>query len=146
MSTQGIQKRRKEIDLEDVGRTTAWRQQTKPLKNKRTKVYSCRVCDKAMLLTTGHTQYYGKRYCPKEQDISREEWMEKMREERGGGIKKKNNATVQVHSSLERKTYTCGICGKPAKSAGHSTFRGVRFCPHKPGQVSFERCLTQRHI
>ena len=60
------------------------------MKNKRIKTYSCRVCGEAMLLTTGHTQCYGARYCPQQQRISRAEWMEKMRRERSGGIKKTN--------------------------------------------------------
>ena len=119
------------------------------MKNRRTKAYSCRVCGEAMLLTTGHTQYYGSRYCPREQQITRGEWMEKMRKERSDRIKKKT--TVKKEGTDTRKTdtntaYTCGVCGKPAKGTGHSIFRGVRYCPHKPGQVSFEEQLTQRLI
>ena len=95
-----------------------------------------------MLLTTG---YYSARYCPQQQRISRAEWMEKMRRERNGGIKKKTNMTVKKkQNDKRRKTYTCGICGKPAKSAWHSCYNGVRYCPNKPGQVGFE--VTQRHI
>ena len=119
------------------------------MKNKRIKTYSCRVCGEAMLLTTGHTQYYGARYCPQQQRISRAEWMEKMRRERNGGIKKTNMTVKKKKNDKRRKTYTCGICGicgKPAKSAWHSCYNGVRYCPNKPEQVSFEEWLTQRHI
>ena len=99
-----------------------------------------------MLLTTEHTQCYGARYCPQQQRISRAEWMEKMRRERSGGIKKTNMTVKKKQNDKRRKTYTCGIIGKPAKSAGHSCYNGVRYCPNKPGQVSFEEWLTQRHI
>lgn len=68
-----------------------------------------------MSTETGHTQFYGARYCPEEQNITREEWLHKMKEEKGSKIKKK---TVKKTSKIEedkqekRKAYTCSVCKK----------------------------------
>ena len=46
------------------------------------KVYSCRICGEAMSKQTGHTQFKGKRYCPKESGhVSQEEWLARQKAE-----------------------------------------------------------------
>ena len=45
-----------------------------------------------------------------------------------------------------RKVYTCRVCGQPMKSTGHTRFRGIRYCPNAPGQISLKEWLTHRHI
>ena len=44
----------------------------------------------------------------------------------------------------QRKTYTCRICGQPMTSAGHTQFRGQRYCPNAPGQIPKEQWLAAR--
>ena len=65
------------------------------------------------------------------QDISKEKWLVKMRAEKG--------------AEKKRKEYTCGICKEPTKNTGHTHYRGVKYCPNKPGQLPFEEWLTQCH-
>ena len=40
--------------------------------------------------------------------------------------------------------YCCRVCGKPMTTAGHTQFRGQRYCPDAPGQVSKEEWLDQK--
>jgi hypothetical protein len=44
----------------------------------------------------------------------------------------------------ERKTYTCKVCNEPMSSAGHTQFRGQRYCPFAPGQIPREEWLAER--
>ncbi|XP_078606607.1 uncharacterized protein LOC144879237 [Branchiostoma floridae x Branchiostoma japonicum] len=41
-----------------------------------------------------------------------------------------------------RKEYTCSVCNQPMTSEGHTQFRGQRYCPYVPGQVSREEWLA----
>ena len=43
-----------------------------------------------------------------------------------------------------RKTYTCRVCSQPMSSAGHTQFRGQRYCPYAPGKIPKEEWLAQR--
>jgi hypothetical protein len=44
----------------------------------------------------------------------------------------------------QRKTYTCKVCSEPMSSAGHTQFRGQRYCPFAPGQIPREEWLAQK--
>jgi hypothetical protein len=44
----------------------------------------------------------------------------------------------------QRKTYTCRVCSQPMMSAGHTQFRGQRYCPNAPGQIPKEQWLAAR--
>ena len=43
-----------------------------------------------------------------------------------------------------KRKYTCRVCGKEMTSSGHTQFRGQRYCPDAPGQISKEDWLAQR--
>ena len=94
------------------------------------KVYTCSSCKQRATKNTGHTMLRGIRYCPKVHNITKEEWLQKMREEKG---------------KVKRKEYTCTICKELTKNTGHTHFKGIKYCPNEPGQVSFEEWITQRH-
>ena len=77
-----------------VSRTTEWRRRkqaaaagfmnipTSAATPRSRKVYSCRICGEAMSKQTGHTQFKGKRYCPKESgQVSQEEWLAQQKAE-----------------------------------------------------------------
>ena len=49
-------------------------------------------------------------------------------------------------TTKQRKVYSCRICGKPMASPGHTQFRGQRYCPEQPGQMSKEEWLMLRRI
>lgn len=150
---QWLEQKRRERGLrtgnEGVSRTTLWRQ-TKSSRRKKRKEYSCRVCGEVMSLKTGHTQYYGERYCPK-QHRNKEEWLRKKRAEKGAQIKKKKPEVKklvveeQEGTEREKKMYTCTTCNQPLKDTSHTHYRGIRYCPYEDGQISFEKWITQRH-
>ena len=47
-------------------------------------------------------------------------------------------------SGTTRKVYTCKTCGKPMTTSGHTQFRGQRYCPDAPGQISKDEWLAQK--
>ena len=49
-------------------------------------------------------------------------------------------------ATKQRKVYSCRICGKPMTSARHIQFRGQRYCPDEPGQMSKEEWLMLKKI
>ena len=49
-------------------------------------------------------------------------------------------------TTKQRKVYSCRICGKPMTSPGHTQFRGQRYCPDEPGQMSKEEWLMLKKI
>ena len=76
-----------EVRTAAVPRTTAWRQKkriaTLPQAQTRRK-YTCTVCGEPMA-STGHSQFYGKRYCPNALgQVPKEEWLAQRRAERSG--------------------------------------------------------------
>lgn len=44
----------------------------------------------------------------------------------------------------QRKVYTCRICRQPMTTAGHTQFRGQRYCQHAPGQIPRAEWLAQK--
>ncbi|PIK44872.1 hypothetical protein BSL78_18257 [Apostichopus japonicus] len=47
-------------------------------------------------------------------------------------------------AKLPRKEYSCRVCGKGMSSTGHTQFRGKRYCPDAPGQVSKDEWLAKQ--
>lgn len=45
--------------------------------------------------------------------------------------------------SEQRKTYTCKTCSQPMTSAGHTQFRGQRYCPNAPGRIPKEQAKAK---
>ena len=44
----------------------------------------------------------------------------------------------------QRKTYSCRVCNQQMTSTGHTQFRGQRYCPNAPGQISRKEWLAAR--
>ncbi|KAK3720983.1 hypothetical protein QZH41_018540, partial [Actinostola sp. cb2023] len=47
-------------------------------------------------------------------------------------------------SKVPRKTYECRVCHLPMASEGHTQYKGKRYCPNAPGQISKTEWLAQR--
>ena len=90
LPTEVVQLEEVEVQTTTVPRTTAWRQRkraaavaTLPEAQARRK-YACTICGEPMA-TTGHSQFYGKRYCPNApSQIPKEEWLAQRRAEKSG--------------------------------------------------------------
>lgn len=70
-----------------ISRTTDWRrrkakaEEDQPASKVPRKIYACKTCGEAMM-TAGHTQYKGRRYCPQAPgQIPKEEWLALRKEE-----------------------------------------------------------------
>ena len=46
--------------------------------------------------------------------------------------------------SRTRKAYTCTVCRRPMTSDGHTQYRGQRYCPLAPGQISQDEWLQKK--
>lgn len=90
LPTEVVQLAEVEVQTTTVPRTTAWRQRkrtaavaTLPQTQARRK-YTCRICGEPMA-STGHSQFYGKRYCPNSpEQVPKEEWLAQRRAEKSG--------------------------------------------------------------
>lgn len=56
----------------------------------------------------------------------------------------RKRAAEGANMPLPRKTYTCGTCGKPMMTEGHTQFRGQRYCPQTPGILPQGEWLQQK--
>ena len=78
-----------EVKTTIVSRTTAWRQRkrsasvsTLPSAQASTRKYTCTICGDPMS-SVGHSQFYGKRYCPNASgQVPKEEWLAQRRAEK----------------------------------------------------------------
>ncbi len=53
--------------------------------------------------------------------------------------------TTSAATPKPRKAYSCRICNQPMnKQTGHAQYKGKRYCPNEPGQVSHEEWLLQQ--
>ena len=85
-----VQLEEAEVQTTTVPRTTAWRQRkraavvsTLPQAQTRRK-YTCTICGEPMS-STGHSQFYGKRYCPNAPgQVPKKEWLAQRRAEKSG--------------------------------------------------------------
>ncbi len=145
-----LKKCREEVGITSdpgVSRTTRWRRKKARTKDEDWKEHTCKTCGKAML---GHGQFYGKRYCPNTPgQIPYSDWLSEQRGKRS--VKKKKTRTPtrkdpRPQTTKARKVYTCTLCKKLMRGSGHTHFKGIRYCPNVPSQVSLEEWLTQRHI
>lgn len=89
-ATEVIRLAEVEVRTTTVPRTTTWRQRkrtaaasTLPHTQARRK-YMCTICGEPMV-STGHSQFYGKRYCPNAPgQVPKEEWLAQRRAEKSG--------------------------------------------------------------
>ena len=54
--------------------------------------------------------------------------------------------STSTKGTSSRKVYTCRICGKPMTSAGLTQYKGQRYCPDEPGQMSKDDWLALKRI
>ena len=90
LPTEVVQLAEVKVQTTTVPRTTAWRQRkrtaavaTLPQTQARRK-YTCTICGEPMACT-GHSQFYGKRYCPNAPgQVPKEQWLAERRAEKSG--------------------------------------------------------------
>ena len=127
--TEVVQLAEVEVQTTTVPRTTAWRQRkrtaavaTLPQTQARRR-YTCRICGEPMA-STGHSQFYGKRYCPNSP--------EQVYQKKSGWLKEKWEEQL-IFSILEPKllfsvlflnqfTFTCVKCEFPSSICTLTTF------------------------